>query len=261
MPPFQKRTLYSFIFSIIAAAVLVPILAWVKPTLDLFQIALLICAPFGGAVLLAWYLTRPRPDQPVVEDERDKEIMKNVPRYQAVGVFLAAAAWMLVVAYIYNDEQVPMGAFGFLIPSMLLGNVVFMMAGVMIEYWRAKSGFVMTTNWRAGIVVALVLLVVIAFPIAHNLAPAETGEWGAEPQFTACSREVKVGVHLQFVNTSVVEREPSGWRWVFGDGSTSEDLSPSHAYSSPGRYTVELEAHFKEGWVTETKENYITVLP
>ncbi len=34
--------------------------------------------------------------------------------------------------------------------------------------------------------------------------------------------------------------EPKRIRWDFGDGSSSAELTPSHVYSQPGRYTVKL---------------------
>ena len=90
-------------------------------------------------VMLAERLTRPEPDQPVVEDERDRAIIARVARYQYVGLFVAVAAWVLVVSFIHNDEeQIPLSALVHLMPAMLLGNAVFASAGAPIAHWRAR---------------------------------------------------------------------------------------------------------------------------
>jgi ELWxxDGT repeat protein len=49
--------------------------------------------------------------------------------------------------------------------------------------------------------------------------------------------------------------------WDFGDGSNSTDQNPSHAYASAGNYTVSLTISNGCGSDTETKNDYIEVLP
>jgi len=52
------------------------------------------------------------------------------------------------------------------------------------------------------------------------------------------------------------------WFWTFGDGSTSTEKNPSHAYSDPGTYTVTLTVSEADNDSdTETKTGYITVTP
>ncbi len=51
----------------------------------------------------------------------------------------------------------------------------------------------------------------------------------------------------------------SGWSWNFGDGSTSSQQNPTHSYTAPGVYTVELTVTGPGGSDTETKAGYITV--
>jgi len=46
--------------------------------------------------------------------------------------------------------------------------------------------------------------------------------------------------------------------WTFGDGGTSADKNPSHAYTIPGTYTVSLTVSNDCGNNTETKTGYIT---
>ncbi len=47
--------------------------------------------------------------------------------------------------------------------------------------------------------------------------------------------------------------------WNFGDGSTSNILSPSHQYSEPGLFTVSLTVYGTNQQNTETKPDYISV--
>ncbi|MFH1701609.1 MAG: PKD domain-containing protein [Candidatus Zixiibacteriota bacterium] len=49
--------------------------------------------------------------------------------------------------------------------------------------------------------------------------------------------------------------------WNFGDGTTSADQNPTHSYSSSGTYTVSLTVTNECGQDTETKLEYITILP
>jgi PKD repeat protein len=51
------------------------------------------------------------------------------------------------------------------------------------------------------------------------------------------------------------------WAWSFGDGATSSDRSPSHAYATEGTYDVSLTASNDAGADTCAKAGYITVHP
>ena len=52
---------------------------------------------------------------------------------------------------------------------------------------------------------------------------------------------------------------PTSWSWDFGDGSTSISENPSHTYSTPGTYSVQLTAINAAGSNSKTRTNYITV--
>jgi len=47
---------------------------------------------------------------------------------------------------------------------------------------------------------------------------------------------------VQFTDASVVNSGPpiTGWLWDFGDGTTSSEQNPFHAFSTPGQHTVSL---------------------
>ena len=56
--------------------------------------------------------------------------------------------------------------------------------------------------------------------------------------FTASASSVCLGTPVTFTNTSV--GGGATYSWSFGDGTTSTDMNPSHAYLAAGDYTVQL---------------------
>lgn len=68
------------------------------------------------------------------------------------------------------------------------------------------------------------------------------------------SGETKVLETINFENTS---EKAETYEWEFGDGKTSEEVSPKHVYKSSGNYVVRLKAT-KEG-KTKVKEERIIV--
>lgn len=59
-------------------------------------------------------------------------------------------------------------------------------------------------------------------------------------QFTQSDTQVLVGEAVQFTNTSL--NNPSRLTWDFGDGTNSSEASPSHSWTEPGQYQVNLRA-------------------
>jgi PKD repeat protein len=57
--------------------------------------------------------------------------------------------------------------------------------------------------------------------------------------FTPSTDLAQVGDLITFTNTS---QNADTYRWNFGDGSNSSEVSPSHSYDDAGTYTVELTA-------------------
>jgi len=51
----------------------------------------------------------------------------------------------------------------------------------------------------------------------------------------------------------------TSWLWDFGDGTSSSEQNPSHAYTAPGNYTVTLTVANHCGSADEVKTNLITV--
>ncbi len=80
-------------------------------------------------------------------------------------------------------------------------------------------------------------------------------------KFTAPKTVVCAGETIQFKDQSF--NAVSGWNWTFAGGSpaNSSSQNPSVTYTTPGTYTVTLQATDGSSNDTETITNYITVLP
>lgn len=63
--------------------------------------------------------------------------------------------------------------------------------------------------------------------------------------FTSDKTRAAVGEAIQFSDQST--GEVNSWSWDFGDGNTSTDKNPSHAYKEAGRYFVSLVVSNKAG--------------
>ena len=80
---------------------------------------------------------------------------------------------------------------------------------------------------------------------------------GPSARFTANPRQGQAPLTVRFKDIS--RGNPTSWSWDFGDGSTSIDQNPSHAYTSPGKFNVSLTVQNTAGSDTETEKNLITV--
>jgi PKD repeat protein len=64
---------------------------------------------------------------------------------------------------------------------------------------------------------------------ANNMAPTADFDWSCD--HLACG----------FTDASAdPDGDLAGWRWRFGDGTSSEEREPTHSYEEPGTYTVTL---------------------
>jgi len=80
-----------------------------------------------------------------------------------------------------------------------------------------------------------------------------------EADFHASDTSPSVNVEIDFLDDSSGTYD--SWYWDFGDGTNSTVQSPSHTYTIVGNYTVSLTISNGCGSDTETKVNYIEVLP
>lgn len=63
---------------------------------------------------------------------------------------------------------------------------------------------------------------------------------------------------IQFTDISVGDTV-FNWHWDFGDGTIDSVQNPSHAYTTPGFYTISLTASSSNDTQTKVKTNYIHV--
>lgn len=80
--------------------------------------------------------------------------------------------------------------------------------------------------------------------------------------FSASNRRPKEGQDVHFDPQIGGGISPYSYEWDFGDGNTSTDVAPTHAYKSEGSYNVILKVTDDRGNTdTKTRNNYIDVLP
>jgi predicted small lipoprotein YifL len=80
-------------------------------------------------------------------------------------------------------------------------------------------------------------------------------------EFNATSRTVKEGQGIRFDASVGGGFAPYTYEWDFGDGQTSTDASPVHAYRNDGVYSVTLNIKDdKEHTARAERQDYITVL-
>lgn len=77
-----------------------------------------------------------------------------------------------------------------------------------------------------------------------------------EASFTFSPTSAVVGEPVTFTNTSL---EGVSYSWDFGDGTTSEEASPTKTYTTAGSYQVKLTAYSKKEKKSDVYEQYITV--
>jgi PKD repeat protein/pimeloyl-ACP methyl ester carboxylesterase len=73
--------------------------------------------------------------------------------------------------------------------------------------------------------------------------------------FTATPTSGYIPITVSFTDTST--NNPTSWAWDFGDGNNATIRNPVHIYSSPGNYTVYLNATNGAGSDTKSKLWYI----
>ncbi len=77
------------------------------------------------------------------------------------------------------------------------------------------------------------------------------------PDFVASPTSGTVPLTVCF--TDLTRENPTAWNWDFGDGGKSSEQNPTHVFTTPGTYTVCLEASNQFGSAKACKQNLITV--
>jgi PKD repeat protein len=95
----------------------------------------------------------------------------------------------------------------------------------------------------------------IAF-LSLSVLAAVTALSGPTASFTASTPNPAANCLVQFTDTS--SGGPTSWAWDFGDGSTSPEQNATHAYATPGAYTVRLTASNASGSASSTLNVTVT---
>ena len=106
----------------------------------------------------------------------------------------------------------------------------------------------------------------MSLDILDILSPHRPFSFGASPppppapvaDFTGSPTVGVAPLDVTFADLST--NSPTSWSWDFGDTGTSTTQNPTHAYSTPGVYTVALQATNAGGSDTKTRTSYITVI-
>lgn len=83
---------------------------------------------------------------------------------------------------------------------------------------------------------------------------------GLVSDFAASATNVNTGEEITFTDRPSGGTTPYSYQWSFGDGSLSDQKSPSHTYNKAGFYSVSLKVTDNKSLsATETKKSYINV--
>ena len=93
--------------------------------------------------------------------------------------------------------------------------------------------------------------------VGFSLLPAVRAVSAPGASFTASTPNPAANSVVQFTDTST--GGPTTWAWDFGDGGTSAQRNPTHAYAAPGSFTVRLTAGNASGTGSSTLA--VTVTP
>ncbi len=97
---------------------------------------------------------------------------------------------------------------------------------------------------------------------ATSLITVHLSQSGLSVQSYASNARLKVREPARFYAQISGGFAPYSYEWAFGDGTTSTDEAPTHAYKASGTYTISLTVTDDRGnKETETRTDYITVIP
>jgi hypothetical protein len=97
---------------------------------------------------------------------------------------------------------------------------------------------------------------------ATSLIEVQLEQSKLEVKLTVNRRFVKSGETVQFTSQVGGGFSPYSYQWDFGDGKTSNEPAPAHAYRGSGNYSITLTVTDDKGNTdTDIMTDYVTVIP
>ncbi|MDD4149824.1 MAG: C10 family peptidase, partial [Bacteroidales bacterium] len=93
----------------------------------------------------------------------------------------------------------------------------------------------------------------------HQAVFSVSPSYGLTAVFSASPTQIYEGNSVSFVDGSY--GDPTTWSYSFGDGGTANTANPNHTYNNSGLYNVSLTVGDGSTTNTQTKPNYIKVVP
>lgn len=163
---------------------------------------------------------------PVFYLDRFPESEKRFPVYYDKKLFTYdwMRGWVMAVTLNENGDFVRMERF---LPNMLFNNLVDVVLGPSGDMYALEYG----TNWFSQNMDARLIHITYSsanrVPVATATADKNIGKTPFNVNFNSDESKDFDGDELTY-------------EWVFGDGETSSDKNPQHAYNKPGEYKVAL---------------------
>lgn len=131
------------------------------------------------------------------------------------------------------------------VESVLTENKLIGLSWIVIDYDGATPrGFWMLSPKRMALGHASELCAFRLMPIEPSLQPKLAAQWS----WTVVDMDRRL---VAFKDQSI--GKIAGWKWDFGDGTSSTEQHPQHVYAKPDRYVVTLEVTGPDGTARHAK--------
>ena len=131
------------------------------------------------------------------------------------------------------------------VESVLTENKVIGLSWIVIDYdGKTPRGFWMLSPKRQSFGHASELCAFRLMPLDPSLAPKLAAQWS----WSVVDMDRRL---VAFKDLSV--GTITGWKWDFGDGTTSTEQHPQHAYAKPGNYVIILDLTGPDGTARRSK--------
>ena len=108
--------------------------------------------------------------------------------------------------------------------------------------------------------VRLTVFTTLGFDLEQKLDLVHVDAAPLVPDFSADVTSGPMALSVSFTDATTGST-PTDWLWDFGDGSTSTEQHPVHAFTTPGTYSVTLTSFLGLQFATVTQRNLIEVFP